>query len=137
VNVASVRIIVSDVPRLVAFYEQVTAQSARWATDQFAEIVMPGCTLAIAVVGGAVDDVVQAPTTMPWDNRSMLLRDPTPTATSSTSSPRSARTPSSGSDRSPTDVGATTAAPAPDRSGGPGPRYAMIAVRRAMISSSS
>ena len=47
-NLASVRIIVSDVPVAVAFYEQVTDLSARWATDQFAELVTPACTLAIA-----------------------------------------------------------------------------------------
>jgi len=110
-NFASVRIIVRDVPQVVAFYEQVTGLSARWATDQFAELVTPGCTLAIAgtatvarfgdgiaeaarnrtaILEFRVDDVdktytqlaghvgefVQEPTTMPWGNRSVLLRDP-------------------------------------------------------------
>ena len=110
-NLASVRIIVSDVPKEVAFYEEVTGVPARWATDQFAELVTPACTLAIAgaatvalfgdgVTGpaqnhtaiiefrvddvdaefarleGVVDEFVQEPTTMPWGNRSILVRDP-------------------------------------------------------------
>lgn len=86
--------------------------TARWATDQFAEIVTRAGTLAIAGTGTlalfgsaiarpadnhtailefqvpdvegeherlstALDpDLVQAPTTMPWGNRSLLFRDP-------------------------------------------------------------
>jgi predicted enzyme related to lactoylglutathione lyase len=109
----SVRVITDDVARLVEFYEQATGITARWATDQFAEIVGPACTLAIgdtqtmalfspgaaiarsnrtAILEFAVTDVdaeyrrltealddpdvVQEPTTMPWGNRSVLLRDP-------------------------------------------------------------
>ena len=107
----SVRLITDDVRRLVEFYEQVTGLPARWATDDFAELVTPSCTLAIghtrtmqlfgavaarpadnhsAIIEFRVDDVdkeyeklkhvvsefVQAPTTMPWGNRSLLFRDP-------------------------------------------------------------
>ena len=112
-RLASIRIITSDIRRLVEFYEAVTGVSARWATDEFAELAWPAFTLAIgstatlALVGGdgaraaanrsvivefLVDDVdtdyarilavtpevtvEQPPTTMPWGNRSLLLRDP-------------------------------------------------------------
>ena len=100
----SVRVITDDVARLVEFYERATGIAARWATDQFAELVGPACTLAIGstrttafavpaatkstILEFLVDDVdaefqrladlevVQEPTTMPWGNRSLLLRDP-------------------------------------------------------------
>ncbi|GAA2628757.1 VOC family protein [Streptomyces axinellae] len=110
-NFVSLRVITDDVARLVAFYEQVTAVPARWATPEFAELVTPSCTLAIgatrtvalfgagsarpaanhsAIIEFRVADVdaehrrltaagcefVQEPTTMPWGNRSLLLRDP-------------------------------------------------------------
>ncbi|MFF5225923.1 VOC family protein [Dactylosporangium sp. NPDC000521] len=108
---ASVRIITGDVGRLADFYEQVTGQAARRYTPDFAEVALPGATLAIgsaatvklfgegsaepsanrtAIIEFRVDDVdaefarlrgmigefVQEPTTMPWGNRSLLLRDP-------------------------------------------------------------
>ncbi|MFF9490178.1 VOC family protein [Streptomyces sp. NPDC014676] len=44
----STRIITGDVARLVAFYERVTGVAATWANDDFAEIVTPHATLAIA-----------------------------------------------------------------------------------------
>ncbi|WP_369202606.1 VOC family protein [Streptomyces sp. PU-14G] len=47
-NCVSLRMITDDVARLVAFYEQVTAVPARWATPDFAELVTPSCTLALA-----------------------------------------------------------------------------------------
>ena len=110
-NLCSVRLIVRDIRKLVAFYEAVTALPARWLNDDFAEIPTPACTRALCSVrterlyaGGAaqpaanhtaileflVDDVdavfakldglvtevVQPPTTMPWGNRSLLVRDP-------------------------------------------------------------
>ncbi|MGY1435303.1 VOC family protein [Streptomyces reniochalinae] len=110
-NCVSIRMITDDVARLVTFYEQVTRVAARWATPDFAELVTPSCTLALAssrtlalfgddcarpaanhsvIVEFRVDDadaeyqrvssldcaVVQAPTTMPWGNRSLLFRDP-------------------------------------------------------------
>ena len=43
----STRIITADVPRLVAFYEQVTGLTAVWGNDLFAEIPTPAATLAI------------------------------------------------------------------------------------------
>ncbi|KIF68963.1 glyoxalase [Streptomyces sp. AcH 505] len=110
-NFVSVRVITDDVARLVTFYEKVIAVPAAWSTPEFAELVTPSCTLAIAgtrtvALFGAgsaepaanrtviiefrvadVDaeyrrltaldcEVVQTPTTMPWGNRSLLLRDP-------------------------------------------------------------
>ncbi|MFT8326294.1 VOC family protein [Gluconobacter oxydans] len=43
----SIRLIASDITTMVAFYELVTGQSAKWLAPQFAEIVTPGATLAI------------------------------------------------------------------------------------------
>ncbi|SFE86029.1 hypothetical protein SAMN05421541_10490 [Actinoplanes philippinensis] len=108
---ASVRVITADVARLTDFYETVTGCTARRHTPDFAEIPLPGATLAIGstatvalfAAGSAepasnrtaivefrvddvdaeytrlrdsIDDLVQPPTTMPWGNRSLLLRDP-------------------------------------------------------------
>lgn len=47
---ASVRIITGQVGRLTDFYEQVTGQAARRYTPDFAEVVLPGATLAIGSV---------------------------------------------------------------------------------------
>lgn len=44
---ASVRIITGQVDRLADFYEQVTGQPARRYTPDFAEVALPGATLAI------------------------------------------------------------------------------------------
>ncbi|MCY1138426.1 VOC family protein [Actinoplanes sp. Pm04-4] len=46
-NFASVRIITDHVDRLTGFYEQVTGQAAKRHTPDFAEIALPGATLAI------------------------------------------------------------------------------------------
>jgi predicted enzyme related to lactoylglutathione lyase len=107
---ASIRIPSDDVARLVGFYEQLTGVPAAWANDQFAEILLPGATIALSsraltdafaaasvvpeqnatvMVELLVDDVdaefararalgevVMDPTTLPWGNRSALLRDP-------------------------------------------------------------
>lgn len=114
VQLASVRVVTDDLPRLVPFYEAVTGATARWLTDDFAELVTPSATFALchprrlaflgantpraaandsAIVEFLVGDadelfarlqaelgddlvVVQPPTTMPWGNRSVMLRDP-------------------------------------------------------------
>ncbi|MDT0541219.1 VOC family protein [Streptomyces lonegramiae] len=44
----SIRIITSDVARLVEFYERATGVRATWATEDFAELRTAGATLAIA-----------------------------------------------------------------------------------------
>ncbi|MFG1922891.1 VOC family protein [Cryptosporangium sp. NPDC048952] len=103
-NFVSIRIITADVARLVGFYEKTTGVPADWATPEFASITTRGLTLAIGsertaplatpatnrsvIVEFLVDDVdafygtltdvdvVMEPTTMPWGNRSLLLRDP-------------------------------------------------------------
>ncbi len=46
-NLSSVRLIVRDLKKLVAFYEAVTALPARWLNDDFAEIPTGTCTLAL------------------------------------------------------------------------------------------
>ena len=114
VQLASVRVITDDLPRLVRFYGAVTGATAHWLTDDFVEFVTPSATFALshpsrvafisentprpaandsAIVEFLVDDVdalfarlqdefggdlvvVQPSTTMPWGNRSVLLRDP-------------------------------------------------------------
>jgi predicted enzyme related to lactoylglutathione lyase len=57
---ASIRIIATDVPGLVAFYEQVAGHEADWATPQFAELrtsagrVAIAGTVTLAAFGGAI-----------------------------------------------------------------------------------
>lgn len=46
-NLASLRIISPEIKRLVQFYENVTNLSARWYTEDFAEINTAASTLAI------------------------------------------------------------------------------------------
>ncbi|AEV85470.1 glyoxalase [Actinoplanes sp. SE50] len=98
-NLVSQRVITADVARLIDFYEKVTGLPAHRITADFAEIVTGSGTLAIAgaatvppsiragerITEFLVDDVdavpaagevLLAPTTMPWGNRSTLLRDP-------------------------------------------------------------
>lgn len=111
-NLVSMRIITSDLNRLVSFYELISGLAATRYTEDFAELPMRSCTLAIgsirtralfgaedvlspaqnrsAIIEFLVEDVdnefarlrervtdfVQEPTTMPWGNRSLLLRDP-------------------------------------------------------------
>lgn len=43
----SVRVIIDDVRGMAEFYEQATGLPARWATEDFAELVTSSCTLAI------------------------------------------------------------------------------------------
>jgi predicted enzyme related to lactoylglutathione lyase len=46
-KVVSLRIITADIKRLVQFLEKATTLSAKWSTDDFAEIVTKSFTLAI------------------------------------------------------------------------------------------
>jgi predicted enzyme related to lactoylglutathione lyase len=48
VQLASVRVITEDLPRLVRFYEAVTGANARWLTDDFVEMVTPSATFALS-----------------------------------------------------------------------------------------
>ena len=43
----SIRIITADIKRLVQFFEDITATTAQWATDDFAELVTNSFILAI------------------------------------------------------------------------------------------
>ncbi|MEO6549297.1 MAG: VOC family protein [Ferruginibacter sp.] len=46
-KVVSIRIITADIKRLVQFFEKATALTAKWSTEDFAEIVTNSFTLAI------------------------------------------------------------------------------------------
>jgi predicted enzyme related to lactoylglutathione lyase len=46
-NFVSLRVITDDIKRLVQFYEHVTRLSATWLTEEFAELPIGSCTLAI------------------------------------------------------------------------------------------
>jgi len=46
-NLVSLRIITADIKRLVQFFEKATSVTAKWLTDDFAEIVTSSFTLAI------------------------------------------------------------------------------------------
>jgi predicted enzyme related to lactoylglutathione lyase len=46
-NFVSIRIITSDIRRLVGFYEEITGIAPTWYTDDFAELKTACCTLAI------------------------------------------------------------------------------------------
>lgn len=68
---ASVRLIAADIAAMVGFYEMVSGKSAEWLAPQFAEIVMPGATLAI----GAAETVAlfSAGSAEPAANRTAIL----------------------------------------------------------------
>lgn len=63
-NLASIRIIVTDMQKIVKFYERITGISAVWYTEDFAELQTQSATLAIGstktlqVFGG--DEVAKA-----------------------------------------------------------------------------
>jgi catechol 2,3-dioxygenase-like lactoylglutathione lyase family enzyme len=48
VQLASVRVITEDLPRLVRFYEVVTGATAQYLTDDFVELVTPSATFALS-----------------------------------------------------------------------------------------
>ncbi len=48
VQLASVRVITEDLPRLLHFYETVTGTTGRWLTDDFVELVTPSATFALS-----------------------------------------------------------------------------------------
>lgn len=70
-NLASVRIITADVERLTAFYERVTGRPARRHTPDFAEIPLPGATLAIG--GTATVRLFGAGSAEPAANRTLIV----------------------------------------------------------------
>ncbi|MDV6170095.1 VOC family protein [Flavobacterium sp. DG1-102-2] len=70
-NLQSLRIITADIKRLVHFYEKATALSAKWFTEDFAEINTGTCTIAIGSTntldffGGAIAE--------PASNKSIII----------------------------------------------------------------
>jgi predicted enzyme related to lactoylglutathione lyase len=59
-NFVSIRIITADLKRLARFYEQITGIAVKMYTEDFGELITPGCTLALgstrtlALFGGDV-----------------------------------------------------------------------------------
>ncbi|GGJ39971.1 VOC family protein [Streptomyces brasiliensis] len=66
----SIRIITSDVARLVKFYERATGVQAIWATEDFAELKTPNATLAIA--GTRTVPLFAPGSARPADNHSVI-----------------------------------------------------------------
>lgn len=66
----SIRIITSDVARLVEFYERATGARATWATEDFAELRTAGATLAIA--GTRTVPLFAPGSARPADNHSVI-----------------------------------------------------------------
>lgn len=66
----SIRIITSDVARLVEFYERATQTQAIWATEDFAELKTAGATLAIA--GTRTVPLFAPGSARPADNHSVI-----------------------------------------------------------------
>lgn len=70
-NLRSLRIITADIKRLVGFYESVTGLTAKWHTEDFAEIGTASCILAIgstktlALFGGEIAE--------PAANKSIII----------------------------------------------------------------
>jgi catechol 2,3-dioxygenase-like lactoylglutathione lyase family enzyme len=48
VQLASIRVITEDLPRLVRFYEAVTGATAQYLTEDFVELVTPSATFALS-----------------------------------------------------------------------------------------
>lgn len=68
---ASTRLIAADIKALVGFYEKVTGLKADWLAPVFAEIVMPGATLAF----GSAETVAafKEGTAEPGANRTAII----------------------------------------------------------------
>ena len=68
---ASVRIITGDIKPMVSFYEMVTGETAQWLAPVFAELVLPGATLAI----GSLETVPlwKEGSAEPGQNRTLFL----------------------------------------------------------------
>ena len=70
-NFASTRLTVADIKTMVAFYEMVTQTRADWLAPVFAEIVLPGATLAFNAV--EVVAAFKPGSAEPTSNRSATL----------------------------------------------------------------
>jgi len=69
---ASVRVITDDIRRLVRLYETVTGLAATWSTEDFAELVTPSCTLAIA--SKSTMDMFGIGAARPADNHTVIIQ---------------------------------------------------------------
>jgi len=70
-NLVSVRMITADIKRLVKFFEDATGITAKWATDDFAELIAESFTLAIGstrTLAFFVEGVAE-----PASNKSMII----------------------------------------------------------------
>ncbi|MEK0098697.1 VOC family protein [Streptomyces sp. NPDC056002] len=67
----SIRIITSNVARLVEFYEKATGVAAAWATEDFAELRTPSANLAIA--GTRTVPLFAPGSARPADNHSVII----------------------------------------------------------------
>jgi catechol 2,3-dioxygenase-like lactoylglutathione lyase family enzyme len=70
-NFVSIRIITSDVTRLVDFYERATGVPARWSTPDFAELRTASATIAIASTRTV--PLFAPDAARPSDNRSVII----------------------------------------------------------------
>ena len=70
-NLVSMRIITDDVKRLIGFYQEVTGLAPTWYTEDFAELVTPACTLAIA--SKRTMDMFGAGAAHPADNHTAII----------------------------------------------------------------
>lgn len=70
-NFVSLRVITDDIKRLVQFYEALTHLSARWLTEEFAELPLGSCTLAIG--SKRTMDLFGAGAARPADNHTAIL----------------------------------------------------------------
>jgi predicted enzyme related to lactoylglutathione lyase len=70
-NFVSIRVITDDVKGLAGFYAQVTGLSPRWGNDEFAELVSPAGTLAIASTRTVA--LFGAGSARPADNHSVII----------------------------------------------------------------
>jgi catechol 2,3-dioxygenase-like lactoylglutathione lyase family enzyme len=70
-NFVSLRVITDDIKRLVQFYEELTGLHARWLTEEFAELPIGSCTLAIG--SKRTMDLFGAGAARPADNHTAIL----------------------------------------------------------------
>jgi predicted enzyme related to lactoylglutathione lyase len=70
-NFVSTRIITGDMRRLVGFYEEITGLTAKWYTEDFAELVTPACTLAMG--SKRTIDMFATGAARPADNHTAII----------------------------------------------------------------
>jgi len=70
-NLVSMRIITNDMKRLVGFYEEITGLSAKWYTEDFAELTTPSCTLALG--SKRTIDMFGVGAARPADNHTVII----------------------------------------------------------------